>query len=112
MRDIKFRAWDGINMLDSGNISEHYIGDLNGYFTDVMQYTGLKDRKGKEIYEYDILQGTEAIPTYMVYWDECRFLLKNKYGRWGNLSDFPKAVNEFNVPFEVIGNIYENPELL
>lgn len=69
------------------------------------QYTGLKDRNGKEIYEGDVLElpnGTKGI----VEWLECGFVLRLKSETiWQNLL--------FNVinHYKIIGNIYENPEL-
>lgn len=131
MRSIKFRAWDNENnqMLDVQEINFEdcfYGGEMqikttmyNDYFDcremPLMQFTGLYDKNGKEIYEGDIvripnyyeLYGTNAGEAYEVYFAYGGFRLKPKYnskarGYW--LEDD----NEI----EIIGNIYENKELL
>ena len=72
----------------------------------LMQYTGLKDNNGKEIYEGDVVrtEGDEEIPqqTGKVFWNEewCSF-------RWSDGDEW-----SLNTELEVIGNIYENPELI
>ncbi len=102
-REIKFRAWNGTEMLDNGNLSEHYIGDLNGHFESIMQYTGLKDKNGKDIYEGDILNTEDGIE-----------VVKIDLGCFVHVSkDFVTyAYNWHLEEVEVIGNIHENPELL
>lgn len=131
MRTIKFRAWDNENnqMLDVQELNFEdcfYGGEMqikttmyNDYFDcremPLMQYTGLHDKNEKEIYEGDIIRipddyelyGTNAGEAYEVYFAYGGFRLKPKYnskarGYW--LEDD----NEI----EIIGNIYENKELL
>jgi uncharacterized phage protein (TIGR01671 family) len=112
MREIKFRAWDGEQMRTS-----FVVHNTNGYAMlenaddrlefrqewKVMQYTGLKDKNGKEIYEGDVLQKEKyestrrIIERIPVEWHE--------WGKW-TIADL-KTEN-----FEVIGNIYQNPDLL
>lgn len=80
----------------------------------LMQCTGLKDKNGKLIYEGDILGGTYG-NLYIHYCDNCKqFQLKaNDYGCMaceGDIHWFELVEDENKL--EVIGNIYENPELL
>ena len=80
----------------------------------IMQCTGLKDKKGKLIYEGDILGGTYG-NLYIHYCDECKqFQLKAKdYGCMACEGDIHwYEVVESEDELEVVGNIYENPELL
>ena len=123
---FKFRAWDKINdkWLNNENCIEIGTGYLTGFY-DVeqafnrryvlMQCTGLKDKNGKLIYEGDILGG--IYHGYIEYCDECKcFQLKVKdYGCLaceGDLHWYELVEAEEQNELEVIGNIYENKELL
>lgn len=82
----------------------------------VMQCTGLKDKNGKLIYEGDILGGTYG-NLYVHYCDSCKqFELKaNDYGCMaceGDVHWYELVESEDENELEIIGNIYENPELL
>lgn len=107
MREIKFRIWD-INArkwLKSFNINLLDIPEFN--LAKVNQYTGLKDKNGKEIYEGDIITLHNGKYKVIFNTEEARFVLRN--------DEF-----EMNIPFtnnnnermEVLGNVYENLELL
>lgn len=128
MRDIKFRVYNprdkkihyditGFEFLTNGDMSGVFI---DGVFflieeVDLMQYTGLKDKNGKEIYEGDIIHipdnweeyGWASGENYSIDFKEGRFRLKPKYK--------PNAIGydlENTEELEVIGNIYENKDLL
>lgn len=121
MREIKFRAW-----LDYGNgdgemlpnIQNHIKGKwafghiVNGSVENVsapMQYTGLKDKNGVEIYEGDILDCEDFL-------DESYLMIVKFDGRGGFIAAEQSNDNDFlyldDLDFFVIGNIHENPELL
>lgn len=123
MRQIKFRAWDFEirKMIDHISLSPRIDEAIYGWGNNdvatslyLMQYTGLKDKNGKEIYEGDIVD-----------WDGDQFEIKygiqlvdafegigfNLWSFYGRSEDIGKAIR-LQSAIEVIGNIYENPELL
>ena len=114
MRPIKFRAWDSSDremiVFDEGE-GEGYE-KLGQFFSDnfgckMLQYTGLKDKNGKEIYEGDVVR------SYNDYWDGCKSLDLICWwgdGEWSFGGHPWCEVGEEKC--EVIGNIYEHPELL
>lgn len=148
MRKFKFRAWDkdrecflkciigNTDMENAGWICPLTYCDVNGEYDwyhngtcAIMQYTGLKDRNGVEIYEGDIVkfedvgeEGYEYKEAFdftnraCVCWNNGRFELeKIVYDNSAMLeymyNSHEEFINEFK-GFEVIGNVYENPELL
>lgn len=114
MRDIKFRAWD------KESKKMHYISvnwnlgmiQANPNDWELMQFTGLKDKNWKEIYEADIVNdfgGADGMDRIgVVQFDESigafvmTGVLSYNYTFTGGAAD----------DLEVIGNIHENPELL
>lgn len=139
MREIKFRgkAECGIEELEKQGFKHEngwiYGTYLDGYIVNgvvestdeyialeewcpikietVGQYTGLKDKNGKEIYEGDIIEKTY----YSYHQPECSELFEIKYEGLSFHFEHIKG-NTFHLPFtediEVIGNIHDNPELL
>jgi len=133
MREIKFRAWGKLKskmfghfaINSSGNriADEEYRGhscDWENLTSDVvlMQYTGLKDKNGVEIYEGDVVRAMKWFGLSKHPYREQRPIKGNI--SWDE-SSFGFAVDKDGKPEwcvfdllepEVIGNIYENPELL
>lgn len=117
MRELKFRVWDKLAkrfIYPDKGYQGHYILTLKGKFHnlqngsggddyEVQQYTGLNDMKGKEIYDGDIIRG---------YYETVKGTITNKvkveyhevFGyQWRNWDIFS---------IEILGNAFENPELL
>jgi uncharacterized phage protein (TIGR01671 family) len=114
MREIKFRAWDKKDKIMSIPFNLYEIGTVNmenGYSRKnyiLLQYTGLHDKNKKEIYEGDLITNNSrnSDNPHPIEFSEGRFI-----ARYGNLKyDFAQEIETDCV--EVIGNIYENPELL
>ena len=123
MRKIKFRAWDKENEkmmkvsslhLENKEISVKENGTFHLFrMQDLMQYIGLRDKNGKEIYEGDIvLVKLGGVSTWY------KTVVKFKEGAFiASLIDGEDYIYIFNRgfdnnDFEVIGNIYENKKLL
>ena len=118
MREIKFRAWDKINKdmfnVESINFQERRVyRDVVSYreFNNVelMQYTGLKDKNNKEIYEGDILFESFGERYYKVVFENGGFRAEFKGDFDEHSFDLIDVVAQ---GCEIVGNIYENPELM
>ena len=118
MRDIKFRAWNykSFEMLYFDNNDMWDTNWLN--MPECMQYTGLKDKKGQEVYEGDIIEGWPIIGNDPI---KAKVIFHEKKGMW-LAEEIHHEYSETEYLFEilkddrhqakVIGNIHENPELL
>lgn len=134
-RELKFRVWNGASMeynVTVGKFGNFYVNPENGNglnpkdsaslttcttkyheSTPVMQYTGMKDSEGNEIYEGDIISHPEYFETPemgnnpkqygVVVFERCAFRMYDEA-----LSPEDLENNDY---FFVAGNIYENPEL-
>ncbi len=139
-RTIKFRAWDddvkhmfySEKAFENDYFFEFKNGELRGFAIrpprpsadpmeppepycddyDVMQYTGLKDKKGVEIYEGDIVQ----FDVVRSIWDEEKHeVIEHRPETWKRVVEYkaPKfIIHWYPNKIEVIGNVHSTPELL
>lgn len=124
MRDIKFRVWskeskkmylpkkgcdflvriDGEYFVDEDIVENVGLIPVKKDDSVLMQYTGLKDKNGKEIYEGDIVK---------VNGELMEVFFKDGYFGWGKEHSGAYSFDPFGAEqLEIIGNIYENPNLL
>lgn len=112
MRDMKFRAYDKKNK--SWIYSSHQSNKNTGWFWDlvdkydceVMQFIGLPDKNDKEIWEGDIIKVANG-DVCVIEFVDAAFLATVVIGKWNF-----RTYNFYYRTGEVIGNIYDNPELL
>ena len=130
MREIRFRAWDKedkkmfpvleIDFVDGWVKMYCKIAGRHYNYLDnlvLLQFTGLEDKNGKEIYEGDIVSvkyiyDKRTTDRAQVVWreDKAGFGLKSLKGLTNEVYELYKITTEHNL--EVVGNIYENKELL
>lgn len=117
-REIKFRIWHTVNkrfMDGNGSMLFEFLQGSDGTYAGAenkvipQQYTGLEDKNGEEIYEGDFIKNSDGL-IMVVKWN-------NKYAAFrcavSESSDgWMPLIDDLVKDFEVIGNIFENPELL
>lgn len=120
MREIKFRAWDKLNkqmFYSNDNLTDFfYQGFIEDENSVVMQYTGLEDNDGVEIYEGDILKidyNYEVVNPPELF--ECDAFIVYGYSFCSNyfIDNYEKVGLDRFYKYKpvIVGNVYENPEL-
>ena len=122
MKEIKFRVWNTETNKMITNVKEMGVFALQSIYTideflviptnekyPLMQYTGLKDKNGVEIYEGDIIKYDFNELNYRIEFLNAEFIARRFYENIENL--YPTEF-DYGKECEVIGNIYENKELL
>ncbi|AYW36548.1 YopX family protein [Capnocytophaga canimorsus] len=129
-REIKFRAqrkdnkWQYSMTLSTGKeiggatksydyfMAEKGKGWVKVKAETIGQFTGLYDKNGNEIYEGDILAPISKESFYYVGFESGMFCIYNNLGRWATMERGIEIYKELNIDFEIIGNIYQNSELV
>jgi len=126
MREIKFRAWDKINNcwldwseqrttleFENGVPCRIVLHETEGYLEkgdfELVEFTGLKDKHGGEIYEGDIVREWNGDMREIVFNSSRAAFIAKMCPK--PMVDMPTWIRRIKEP-EVISNIYENPELL
>lgn len=113
-REIKFRAWDkeqGSFVVGPFNMLLRIGESLKNERFEFLQYTGLKDQNGKEVYEGDILQDDKGMA--VIHFMTPQFVCVDENGKSWNLGGGTVYRDEHQLEAtKVTGNIYEHPHLL
>jgi hypothetical protein len=120
-RENKYRIWDNDNCvfdrIDFSDLEKTIstLDTIRDYFSSqylkdnpefLQKFTGLKDKKGKDWYDGDIVKTYEGGPPHKTFWDDKAMGWKIECITNGRIYNIHEGL------FEIIGNIYENPELL
>lgn len=115
-REIKFRAWHKAakEMLFDSWPGESLRWAREGQPVEIMQYTGLKDRNGKEIYEDDVVDVENGKYKGIVKFNEqdLSYVIEDKTGGYGFVNGQTYDERPEYRTYEVIGNRWDNPDLL
>lgn len=131
MRDIKFRAWvkEDKELCEVYTLSKYRVfvisdipedetmAEIPLHGVELMQYTGLKDKNGVEIYEGDIITADNGNSFRIVFFEGAFIVFFEGAFRVARLGErikivIPLDVVARNKDCKVVGNIHENPELL
>ena len=111
MREIKFRAWDKKeNKMEYCGLRVAAQVNNTPRYEPLQQYTGLKDKNGKEIYEGDVFSDDEYLDVIVFGQAQFGLIPIEEYKTYTG-HNAPENGYYFD-SMEIIGNIYENPELL
>ncbi|TMR49639.1 MULTISPECIES: YopX family protein [Streptococcus] len=132
----KFRAWDVLSekMIDeilmisfvrkeiigkfsdgSTSVPLKFKDERNGEDVILMQSTGLKDKNGKEIFEGDVLEiedEGEVLGNAKLTWDNEQAVFMIEAVSVDDIAPFHEILSDESYSYRVVGNVYENPELL
>lgn len=127
----RYRAWDNVKkemfkdtfaITESGQVvvveQESVASSPDYVFVDnlvIMQSTGLRDKNGKEIFEGDVLEiedEEEVLGNAKLTWDNEQAVFMIEAISVDDIAPFHEILSDESYSYRVVGNVYENPELL